>query len=251
MKEENKNGINNNLSKKETNSSDNKSQIKYKDYNLQIKAQKSSKIYNIIKVNKKRGRLNKKSKKKNIYAPHNKLTDDNILRKIKARFLRNLLNFLNFLYSEHIRIINSKLILPIDPSIARNIHGSDNSKWFDKKIKDVFSYKVSSIFKAHNPDENIIKIGQFYQKEKNNHIKLIKVLEMKIREIYDIYIKDEKVEGFEEFDNLDNDIKQLEKVMHKNNEDKVKIEEYLEKYGLFAKNLEKKFQNKQIRNHKK
>ena len=160
-------------------------------------------------------------------------------------------DYLNVLYSDYIGIKSSKLILQIDPSVSRNMNPKYNLEWFDKKIKDVFSYKISPKFKKFNANENIIRIRQFYEKEKNNPIKLIQILEMKIRDIYNIYIKDEKQEGFEEFDNLAIDKKQLEDEMNRQKEDKIK--DYLEKYNLFAKNLEEMFIKKAERNymHKK
>ena len=201
------------------------------------------------KLNKKRGRLDINSKRKIINAQHNKSSNDNIMQKIKAKFLKNLMNYLNFLYTDYTGIKNSKLILMIDPSSSRNINPKDCLELFDKKIKDVFSYKISLKYKKFNQNTNIIKIWNFYEKEKNNSIKLIQILEMKIRDIYEIYLKDEKEEGFEELNNFINDKKQLENEMYQNNE--ANIQEYLEKYVDFAKNLEQKFKNKAKRNYKK
>ena len=48
---------------------------------------KKKKIFNIVKVNKRLGRLKKNS---NIRGKHNKLAEDNIIRKIKGRFTENL-----------------------------------------------------------------------------------------------------------------------------------------------------------------
>ena len=201
------------------------------------------------KLNKKRGRLDINSKRKIINAPHNKSSNDNIMQKIKARFLKNIMNYLNFLYTDYIGIKNSKLILMIDPSSSRNINRKDCLEWFDEKIKDVFSYKISLKYKKFNQNTNIIKIWNFYEKENNYSIKLIQILEMKIRDIYEIYLKDEKEEGFEELNNFIYDKKQLENEMYQNNEDN--IQEYLEKYVDFAKNLEQKFKNKAKRNYNK
>ena len=236
-------------SKKHTNETD-KPQIKNEKYHMEIKKpKKKEKIFEVKKLNKKRGRLDIDSKRKEINAPHNKSSNDNIMQKIKARFLKNLMNFLNFLYSDYIGIKNSKLIFMIDPSSSRNINRKDCLEWFDKKIKDVFSYKISLKYKKFNRNTNIIKIGNFYEKEKNNSIKLIQILEMKIRDIYEIYLKDEKEEGFEELNNFIYDKKQLENETYQNNE--ANLSEYLEKYVDFAKNLEQKFKNKAKRNYNK
>lgn len=137
----------------------------------------------------------------------------------------------------------------IDPSSSRNINRKDSLDWFEKKIKDVFSCKISSKYKKFKPNENIIQIRKFYEKEKNSQIKLIQILDMKIRDIYEIYIKDEKKEGFEELNNFYYDKKQLENKMYQKNE--ANIKDYLEKYEEFAKNLEEKFKRKEIRNYTK
>ena len=232
--------------KKETKETD-KSQLKNDEYNIKIKRpKKSTQIFKIIKKNKKRGRIDNNSKNK-INGQHNKFSEDNIIQKIKARFLKNLMIFLNILYSDYIGIENSKLILLIDSSSSRNINRKDNLEWFDKSLKDVFSYKLSSKYRKVSSNENIIKIGKFYEKEKNNKMKLIQILEMKIRDIFNIYINDEKEEMFEKLNNLDYDKKQLEKKMLQNYKDENKMKEYLEKYENIAKNFEQKFKNKGIR----
>ena len=112
-------------SKKPTNETD-KPQIKNEKYHMEIKKpKKKEKIFEVKKSNKKRGRLDIHSKRKEINAPHNKSSNDNIMQKIKARFLKNLMNYLNFLYSNYTGIKNSKLILMIDPSSSRNINRKD------------------------------------------------------------------------------------------------------------------------------
>ena len=211
------------------------------------KPKKLEKIFNIKKKNKKRGRLSHKRKETNFGVQHDKFSDDNILRKIKVRFLKNLIIFINLLYSTY-KKENSTLILMIDSSVSKNINRSTVLKWLNKKVKDALSCKISSKYKKYDSNENKNKIRQFYENEKNNP-KLIQILEMKIKDIYEIYIKEENEEGFEKFKNFDYDKKQLEKEMLRKNEDKIK--EYLELYQIFAKNFEKKFIAKAIRKYNK
>ena len=239
----------NNLTNRETGETEKSQSKDYRKKAIIKKLQKSEIIFDIKKISRKLGRLKNNCKIKKFIVSHDKFADDNIIRKIKGKFLKYLEDYLNVLYSDYIGIKSSKLILQIDPSVSRNMNPKYNLEWFDKKIKDVFSYKISPKFKKFNANENIIRIRQFYEKEKNNPIKLIQILEMKIRDIYNIYIKDEKEEGFEEFINLNCNKKYLESEMHKKNEDKIK--EYLEKYDFFAKNLEKKFKIKSKRSYNK
>ena len=250
LKEENeKNKENIGPNKKETKEETVKSQLIKDKHNMNIKKAKKQEIFELKKINRKRGRLNDESKSKHIIAPHNEFSDDNIIIKIKARFLRNLMNFINLSYSAFIGIENSKLILMIDPSSSRNINRKDSLDWFEKKIKDVFSCKISSKYKKFKPNENIIQIRKFYEKEKNSQIKLIRVLGVKVRDVCEICVKDEKKEGFEELNNFYYDKKQLENKMYQKN--KANIKDYLEKYEEFAKNLEEKFKRKEIRNYTK
>ena len=59
----------------------------------------NKKIFKIIKINKKLGRIKKNSL---ITGKHNKLSEDNIIRKIKARFHEKLRLYINIEYNKYI-----------------------------------------------------------------------------------------------------------------------------------------------------
>ena len=66
----------------------------------------SRKIFDIQKVNKKPGRMPKNLKKKlkkKFAAPHNKNSEDNIIRKIKAKTQEIFMNYINYEYSKFMK----------------------------------------------------------------------------------------------------------------------------------------------------
>lgn len=215
----------------------------------------AEKIFNIVKEKKKntkRGRANKNSRNK-YKILHDKFSMDNIIRKIKASFLLRTMKYINYEYGEYLhkrqRKKIAKLIQPISPTESRKIKKEDNLKWFDLKIKDFYSNKISLKCHNHEEDENKIKIKKLYNEEKDKSLKIFKILEMKIQDMYNIYIKDEITEGFEEYKNLKDDISKLYEDMKIKNEEK--IEEYIKEYEKIAKNLFKIFNEKKSRNIKK
>lgn len=236
----------------------------YKDSNLYISPYSvpekkiikiAEKIFKIVKEKKKNtkiGRANKNSKNK-YHITHDKFSLDNIIRKIKASFLLRTMKFINHEYGEYLRKRQrkkiAKLIQPISPDESRKIKKEDNLKWFDLKIKDFYSNKISSKCHNHEEDENKIKIKKLYNEEKDKSMKIFQILEMKIKEMYDIYINDEIPEGFEEYKNLKDDIDKLKEDMKKKNEEG--IEKYISEYEKTAKNLYLIFIEKKSRNIKK
>jgi len=130
----------------------------YKDSNLNISPsyvpQKkiikiAEKIFSIVKEKKKNtkiGRANKNIKNK-YQITHDKFSLDNIIRKVKASFLLRTMKFINHEYGQYLhkrhRKKIAKLLQPISPDESRKIKKEDNLKWFDSKIKDFYSNKIS------------------------------------------------------------------------------------------------------------
>ena len=127
------------------------------------------KYFNINKVNKKVGRLEKKLKKL-IKGKHDKFSQDNIIRKIKACFQNNILNYINKKYEIYLKSINQKrcikFLQKITPEESRNINKNDNLYWFSSKLKDVFSTNLSLRYTLYNSDYN--KSYGVYQTLYNN-----------------------------------------------------------------------------------
>ena len=203
--------------------------------------QKSKKKYfNINKVNKNVGRLKKKLKKL-IKGKHDKFSQDNIIRKIKACFHTNILNYINKKYETYLKNINQKkyikFLQKISPKEYQNINKYVNLRWFSSKLKVVFSGNLSSKCSSHSSDYNKRQIDKLYKKAKIQS--LIDIFEKTIKEMYEIYVKDIKLDGFE---TLEDDLKNLQNKMEK--EDEESIEEYLKEYKYVAQNLEQIFKEK-------
>ena len=207
---------------------------------------KNRKIFKIIKINKKIGRIKSNSTLKGV---HNKLSQDNIIRKIKGRFLEKLRLYINTEYRKYFfkknknsaKIIN--WLKKINPKVSRKIKKEENLKWFQSKIYEIFSENVSLRYSLYSPNSNKKKIERLISVNEAKNV--IDILNTDIETFYDKYINDEKIEGFK---TLKNDIEELKTYMEKTNQEKIK--EYLSKYEYTAKNLKKIFRQKNSRNIK-
>ena len=198
-----------------------------------------------IKHIKKKGRISKNDK--NSKGNHDKNSPDNIIRKIKAGFYRNIVEYVNYIYEESSKNkcpnkkINQKFIQKIDSSESKKIKKEDNLKWFSIKLKEMLSAKISSKCTNYKSDYNKKQIEKIYKK--NEYKELIEILEKEVRDIYKMYCNDTEIKGFK---TLKNEIDDLRKDMEKNKED-INVDEYLEKYKKYALNLEEIFVNKRDR----
>ena len=209
----------------------------------------SRKIFNISKVNKKMGRMLKRLKKK-FKAPHNKYSEDNIIRKIKARFQDLLLHCINFENSKFLEAKGVpkkiKLLQRINPEESRKISKADNLRWFSTKLKDLFSSDLSKKCSLYDSDYNRRKINEIYKN--NEAIDVINILEKEVIDMYNLYRNNVKIEGFI---TLEEDLKILREKMEKENEeDEEDIELYLSNYKDIALRLDKIFEDKKGRDRK-
>lgn len=212
------------------------------------KSYKNEVIFDIQKINK----IGRKPKKaKNFKGKHNKMTDDNIIRKIKAKFYNNIVDYINILYEQSSKEIKKypkdkkfkKFIQKIISSESKVIKKEDNLNWFSLKIKDILSAKISSKFTKYRADYNKKNIEYIY---KENKLKdLIEVLEKSVRNVYYDYCHDIKAEGLK---TLENDINEIREEMK--NDEEEEIDEYSVKFKEIALNLEKKFRKKRDRRNR-
>ena len=211
---------------------------------------KNNIIFRIAKINRKIGRIKKNSRIKGI---HDRLSEDNIIRKIKGRFIEKLRLYLNEEYQKYIskNLKNNKKkvygwLKKINPTISRKIKKEDNLKWFESKIYEIFSENLSLKYSSYSLDSNKKKIKRIIS---SNNAKNVKdILNNKVEYLFDKYINNEKVEGFK---TLKDDLKELETHMESTGEENIK--EYLNKYEYIAKNMKNIFKQKNPRNiiHKK
>lgn len=218
---------------------------------IKIMKTNGKKIFNIIKIkkiNNKRGRLLKNAKKRYWYIYHDKNKEDNVIKKIKTSFIGKTLNYINKEYgiylNKHKRKKIGNLIKKIKPNISTRIKKENNLEWFDSKLKDLFSDKISKKYSNSPDDYNKKIIEQIYKENEAKNV--ISILDKKVRDMYNIYSKDIKLEGFL---TLEDDLKKQRKLMIKRNEDD--IDNYLQKFQNIAQNLEQIFHEKKSRNYNK
>ena len=205
---------------------------------------KKEKIFEITKIrkNKKIGRIKKNS---GFIGKHNKLSQDNIIRKIKGRFHEKVRLYINEEYKNYCLKNESDVIInnwlkKIDPKYSRKIKKQDNLKWFKSKVYEVFSENVSLKYSSHSPDSNKKKIEKLFSSTETNNVK--NILNTTIEVLFNKYISNEAIKGFK---TLNDDLLDLEKQMNKAGQDNIK--DYLEKYEHIAKNMKKIFKKKSER----
>ena len=204
---------------------------------------KKEKIFNIAKINKRMGRLKKDSFVK---GKHDKFSEDNIIRKIKRRFLENVRIYINDEYKNYCqdkKKTNGKKnwLKKIDPKFSRSIKRKDNLQWFNLKIFEIFSENLSSKYTTFDTSSNKKKIKILLKSKESSKLK--NILNTTIDTLFNKYIKNEK---FDNFITLNDDKIQLEKQMKQLGQENIK--EYLERYESIAKNLKTIFIKKIERN---
>ena len=207
---------------------------------------KNKKIFDIAKVNKRLGRLKKNSR---ISGKHDKLAEDNIIRKLKRRFIENLRLYINKEYKNYRTDIKKATnrknwLKKISPKLSRTMKKTDNLKWFNSKLYEVFSDNLSLKYTSHNLDSNKRKIQNFISLNQSN--RLNDILNTTVDVFYTKYITNE---SFDEFKTLSDDLRDLEKQMMKSGQEN--IDEYLKKYKDTALKLKKIFMDKLERKPRK
>jgi hypothetical protein len=211
-----------------------------------IDVAKKKKIFEIAKVNKRLGRLKKNSV---ISGKHSKLAEDNIIRKIKRRFIENLRIYINKEYKNYRAEMNKSTnrknwLKKVDPKFSCTIKRNDNLKWFNSKVFEIFSDNLSLKYSSQNLNSNKRKIQRILAINESNSLK--DILNTTIDALYTRYVTNQSLN---EFKILDEDLNDLENQMKKSGQEN--IDEYLSKYKDIAINLKSIFLNKSDRNRKK
>jgi len=204
------------------------------------------KIFEINKTNKRLGRLKKNSFLK---GKHNKFAEDNIIRKLKRRFLEKVRLYINDEYRNYCiekkkRNGRKNWLKKIEAKFSINMKRRDNLQWFNLKIYEVFSENLSSKYSTYDSCVNKKKIRNFFLLKDSNKVK--DILNMTVDTLFNIFINNEKHDNFK---TLNDDMMELEKQMNALGQENVK--EYLDIYEKTAKNLKEIFLRKTERNIKK
>ena len=101
----------------------------------------------------KRGRKKKFDSKLNII--HDKMSVDNILKKLKTKLFKYILNFLNKI----LNLEGENKLVKLDYSLIDKLKRNNELSLFDKTLKDIYSMNISNKFKTKpkNFNELIIK----------------------------------------------------------------------------------------------
>ena len=249
---ENENENNNekeNEYEKENDDSSNINQRKIFDINFQS---------NMIK---KRGRksLNNKDNGK-----HNKLSEDNIIEKIKTYIFNHIIVFLNLLIKEE----NKKLI-KLDSYIVKQLKTEFNQQLINATLKKIFLITdISDRYKRINKyslDVNRNIINKIYENNENNeNEQIIRILNLTFGEVFDIFISDlkpldtailDKIKGSKildckYFSRAYDFLEKVRKTEMKNNKNKENVEEYINKIKDLCITFKQWFENKIGRNSK-
>ena len=242
-------------------------------YFIQVTKKIKKQIFIIIKKGK-NGRTKKLNKNEKFtyystYRQHNKLSPDNIIRKLKRYFTHSLLDFVNKLYELEQSVLElaekdkekkiqrkyDKWLQIINSNIVTKIAKDENLNWFDLKIKEYLSSEVSPKCKNFYKTYNKEQIDKLYQE--NTMQDLSKFLqETNIRFMFEIYAKDlnygMRIGGwYLKFLTLKNDIKQMINEEINDFDDDLETNTEMEKYNSKIKeiaiNLENIFKNKRQR----
>ena len=188
-----------------------------KDLSFIGKKRRKSKIkYNdIYESNKKRGR-----KKLNDYTKrrHSKNSPDNIIKKIKSKFLEYSLIFINKVLNSNLNKKNisyynyllrkkqkeddfESLIKSLDYKYVNRIKRDSEISLLNKSLKEIFSQDISSKYSKLPIDSNKIIIERIVIDEKDNDI-IMFALNLTLREWIDVFIYKKELKDIAKINNL-------------------------------------------------
>ena len=212
----------------------------------------------IIKKKKKR----KKKKEVKEKGDHTKYSDDNIMRKIKARFLAYIIKLLN-------KTLKNKLyrFYKLDSKISQWLKRDYNIELFNTKIKDLIlgstiSPKYRNEFKK-NKNQNQKLIEKIINEGEEDEV--IKILDLTYLELFNVFRRkiveisyelEMKIEGISQLKNSEfNDINIVFKELYRQELEKGELEKdinyYISKFEYLCKDYENWFNIKKGRNRNK
>ena len=171
----------------------------------------------------------------NIKRIHNKYSNDNVRRRIKALFNNYIIKLLNYLVKKRFKRIRMKFV-KINSRITKNISIEYNRNLLDQKIKDI----IIDISKKYQNKDNNLKLIKFIETQQNTE-EIQNIFNMTYKDLYtDYYLKSTKN------DNQDNSYE-----AHKEKLLAIYGKEYLDKYIQNSENFVEFFTNGKIRKNKK
>ena len=176
------------------------------DENIPNSEVKKDKFF--IQKKRKKGR---KQKDSNYKGEHTKYYHDNIFRKIRVKFWKNITKYINNIIKSKYKS-KIKVLIPLSGKIAQNNTVNFNYNLFNTKLKDIFiSNEINGKFTNYDKSYNESVINEIY---KENIQELINILEMTFLDVFKIFRdvnEKEKLVGFEKFDTVIKELKSKEK----------------------------------------
>ena len=161
---------------------------------------------------------------------HGKFSEDNIIQKIKVRFLNAAIKYSNELYEKFQNKKCDKLIKMMSRGKYGNYLNDKSKKNFlSVKLSEIFSGKISlRCAKVKNKDYNKDNISKLL--EKGEPIELVNFLNLTVEDAYEIFRREgeDKIPEFNYKNVLD---------IFKNGETNAKGEDYKEKFRMISKSF--------------
>ena len=167
-------------------------------------------------------KFGRKKKNDNTESKHNKYSPDNIMKTIKSKILKKLVEFINtilnsFLTKEKIisYIKNMKnhnkntewknLIKYLNYKITNETSRDKNLEFLEMRLKDIVSNNISGKYSILSEDSNKIIIDEIYKNEKDNEI-INFVFNLTFRDWFDIFIYKKELKDIKNIGNLNNEV---------------------------------------------
>ena len=169
-----------------------------------INENKFQKIIFSIEIKKKvkRGRKNNNNKNRKGNG-HKRDEKDNIITKIYRKYLSNIYHKLNKKIKG-----NAKLKKINISEFIKDIYNKKHNAMISKTVREIFSAELSKRFKKENKFHNLNIINKIYEDKKANE-ELVEILNLKMCDMYHIYIGKSKEEKYSEFYGLEEDIETI------------------------------------------
>lgn len=147
-----------------------------------------------------KNKLGRKTKRSGELGKHNKYSLDNMIRKVKSRFIDSAFNYINKQFK------NKQLILlKIIGNQGKEVNRNKNIIWLQKTMKDVFYEDITK--KTYNSNKNYNReiIDKIYFE--NEEKKVIDLLNLSIVEFLGLYCSEKKIDGMWQLDDVINKMK--------------------------------------------
>ena len=149
-----------------------------------------TKIKQLTFITRKRGRKLKKETLENTFdineiyfdnKVHNRFSNDNVKRKLKALFHKYIINLLNYLIQKRFKNTKMKFVY-LNSKITKDIGIEFNRSLLNQKIKDI----IVNVSKKYNDKEHNKKCIKYIESQNDNE-EIIKILNMTYKDLYEQY----------------------------------------------------------------